>query len=221
MLWALGQPAAFAGLLAAFGMALVIRQLVIRLVDGSRVDSYQPYPETRGQWFEIRRDVDPFGVVAAAIGGVGWGRALLEPRRILTTLAGPVATVVASQGIFMLYRALDLPGLPLTLLTVADVLRGAPGTALQQFVLALAVGLLAFGVFALIPLPPLDGWALLTKLNERSRSTGFARARHWLQEQNIGVAILLACLLLPIINGMPPALYLLDLVTTPVLRAWA
>ena len=56
----------------------------------------------------------------------------------------------------------ELPPFTLVFLRVSDVLRGlfdAPIGA--QLLLGVAGGLLAFGLLALVPIPPLDGFGLL------------------------------------------------------------
>ncbi len=70
MLFALGRPVVFAGLLLAFLLAVVLRAFAVRftarglgLVD--RRESVAP---------RLREDVDPFGAVAVAVGGAGWAR---------------------------------------------------------------------------------------------------------------------------------------------------
>lgn len=212
MLWALGQPAALLGLAAAFLSGFVLRRTV------------HYFAEPRGaygsQWIEPRRDIDPFGAVAAAVGGTGWGRAAGERCRTWGIVAAPLLIIGVSLGLFGLYRALGFSTVPLSVDTGSDVLHGAPGTAKEQFVLALAVGLLAFGLLAFIPLPPLDGWRLLTVINKRP-SLSFQKMEYWLAEQNIGVAILLVFMLLPLVDGLPILLAILDVVITPVLRAWS
>jgi hypothetical protein len=134
-------------------------------------------------------------------------------------LAGPAAVLVASQVAFLAFRLAGDP-LLLQLHTASSVLHGVPGDAVSQLLLSIAVSLLCFGLLALVPLPPLDGWGLLARRAGPRPSPGFARAHHWLDEQNIGVVILLVGLIIPLIGG-PLFLFLLDVVTTPVFLAWS
>lgn len=207
MLWALGQPAALAGLLASFLAAMALRGGLHYLAAGR--------PGGMRWW-------DPFGAVGAALGGVGWGPQAVPPiqRRTGVLLAGPALMVVAGLLVLAAYRGLGMNQLALELYTGVDVLRGIPGPAADQFVLSLGVGLVGNGFLALVPLPPLDGWGLLTRLVRRP-GLGFQKAQYWLDEQNIGVAILLGGLLLPLIRGVPLVLYLLDFLLTPIIRAFS
>jgi Zn-dependent protease len=222
LLFALGQPVTFAGLLLAFVLALVLRALAIRTV--ARRLRMADGPITPS----LREDVDPFGAVAAAVGGAGWGRVVDvdevprgfgRGRTAWIFLAGPLVTLVASQLVFLAYALLYPASFQLAVYRVSDVLRGrfdAPPAA--QFVLALAVGLLAFGLLALIPVPPLDGFGLLWTAH-RHPGRGLQGYRLWFEHKNLGVVVLLACCFFPL--SSPFLLLPLDLIGTVVLRLWA
>lgn len=231
MLWALAQPASAAGLLIAFLLGLWLRAFAQRVV-ARRVDLLPRYTPLLPH---PRRDIDPFGAVAAVLGGTGWGKqwGADEPygsasyrsgkgRLVAVLLAGPVATLVASQILLAIYRVIFTDArFFLVLYLPSDVLRGVPlPTAAQQFVLSIAVGLFCFGVLALIPVPPLDGFGLLW-LSLRRPSQQAQKMRHWLADNNLGIVILLIFLVLPLGFRVPLVLLIFDLVGTPVLRAWA
>lgn len=222
MLWAIGQPAGFAGLLVAFLAGLALRAVAIRLTCralGLAVGraSMLPHP---------RRDIDPFGAVAAALGGTGWGHGVdadelprHRGRRALVYAAGPVVTLLAAQLAFAGYRAAYPEGrFALLINQPSDVLRGALApSAGAQLLLSVAVGLLCFGLLALVPLPPLDGFGLLWTAMRRPTPAGL-RVRHWLADNNVGVAALLVLLIFPF--GAPLLHLLFDLVGTPLMRMW-
>ena len=74
MLWALAQPAAAVGLLGAFllgaillgvGLRVMAQRLTARGLGLGAGGSVRP---------RVRRDLDPFGALAAVFGGTGWGR---------------------------------------------------------------------------------------------------------------------------------------------------
>jgi hypothetical protein len=221
LLFALGQPVTFAGLLIAFLLGLLLRAVAIRLfarrlrmADGP----ITPRP---------REDIDPFGAVAAAIGGAGWGkvidvdevpRGFGRGRAALIFAAGPLVTLIAAQIFFLLYAVLYPGSGELSVYRVSDVLRGQfSSSAGSELLLAIAVGLLAFGLLALIPLPPLDGFGLLWSAQRRP-GPGMQGYRLWFEQKNLGVVILLACCFFPL--SYPILLVPLDLIGTVFLRLW-
>ena len=221
MLFALGEPFVVLGLLLSFLLALVLRAVAIRFAARSLglVDRREPLAP------RLREDIDPFGAVAAAVGGPGWGRTIDvdevprfrgRGRAALVFLAGPVVLLLAAQVALLAFRLL-YPG-SLGLLQVSDILRGlfeAPIGA--QVLLGLAGGLLAFGLLALLPVPPLDGFGLLWSA-QRAPGRGMQGYRLWFQEKNLGVVILLACCFFPL--SYPLILLPVDLVGTVFLRLW-
>ncbi|GAB1692965.1 hypothetical protein [Krasilnikovia sp. M28-CT-15] len=225
MLFALGQPVAFAGLLLAFVLGLLLRALAIRITARALGLSAPREPVAP----RPREDIDPFGAVAAAVGGVGWGKILDvdevprfrgRGRAAAIFAVGPVTVLVAAQLVLLAFRLLfpDAFGY-LDNLYPSDVLHGqidAPYA--EQFVLAAAVGLLAFGLLALLPMPPLDGFGLLWSAYQQP-GHGMQWYRMWFEHKNVGVVILVACSFLP--PGAPLLLLPIDLVGTLVLRLWA
>jgi hypothetical protein len=221
VIYAILQPAALLGMLAAFLLGLSVRAtfqvwLAARLLR-YRVGSPAPNP---------RRDVDPFGAIAAVLGGTGWGRAAPLPetygfagpsgKRVAVLLAGPLPVIALGLAVLLGYRA-GYPSGILDYLYPSDVLRGVSGPVAQQFLVTLGVGLLCFGVLALVPLPPLDGWFLMWQAIRRP-GEGAQKARFWLEERNIGVLILLVAVSFPIGTPVPLALMLLDLLVHPLMR---
>jgi hypothetical protein len=74
----------------------------------------------------------------------------------------------------------------------------------------------------LVPLPPLDGWSVLARRMGSRPSPGFAKAAHWLDDNHIGVVILLIGLALPIGGGATAVLlFLFDLISYPIFALWA
>ena len=224
MIFALAQPASLAGLLLAFVVALASRAVVQRLLARRllRVPLDRPL-------FSIKRDADIFGVVGAIFGGTGWGHPAPVPdhysgrrphdagRRALVLLAGPLVPIVLASAVLALYVSLGRPYLAFASpLTTLGGLPAAP--YLDQFLLSLGIGLLSFGLLDLVPLPPLDGWGLL-RLAVRQEGPGMQRARHWLEEQNVGTAILVVGML-PIFGGRGLWVVVLDALATPLLLPW-
>ena len=157
-----------------------------------------------------RRHFDAFGVVAALIAGVGWGKPVpFDERRIgrgrylLVLAVGPLSQVVLA--------AAALAG--------AALLTDDSGTATP-----LAVELLIFfalvnaasAVLALTPLPPLEGNRVLWAL--APATGGWQRARYYSEEQNYGQAALIV-LLLPIFSGVGLLMRLVYAVSAPLVDA--
>jgi hypothetical protein len=222
VLFALGHPVALVGLLAAFLIGLVLRALAIRLSSrwlrlSHARDSVAP---------RLREDIDPFGAVAAAIGGTGWGKAIDvdevprfagRGRAAAVFASGPIVTILAAQVVFLAY-ALLFPSSSVVGVGVSDVLLGRiDGPALDVIVLSLAVGLLAFGLLALIPIPPLDGFGILWSAMRRP-GPGMQGYRLWFETKNIGAVVLLVCCFFPL--GSPLLLWPLDLIGTLFIRLW-
>jgi hypothetical protein len=128
------------------------------------------------------------GQPAAAI---GLGGAFLLGLVLRTCGQVLCARAVGARAAFAARDQVDPVG------AVAVVLRGvvAPSLA-EQVVLSVVVGLVCFGLVALVPVPPTDGFRLLR------------------------LASFLLLLVVPV-AGSPPLLVALDLVGTPLVRAWS
>jgi hypothetical protein len=224
VLFALGQPAAFAGLLLAFLLGIALRATAVRVT--SRILGLTARHASLA--VRPREDVDPFGAVAAALGGTGWARTheldglprLRGRGRAAAVIAsGPLTVLVASQIAFGVYFALYPATGALELYRPSDVLLGAVEVDyLAQFLLSIAGGLLGFAVLAIIPLPPLDGFALLWMAFRRP-GAALLWMRLWFGEKNIGVAVLLLFVLFP--QGYPLVHVLIDAIGTPLMRVWS
>jgi Zn-dependent protease len=220
VLFALGQPAAFAGLVIAFLLAVAVRAICLRLVLRWVGNTFTRVPLLP----HPRRDLDPFGAVAAALGGTGWGHGVDDPprergRQAIVYAVGPlVGLLLGELGLFVYTLVYPDYASALLINAPSDVLRGAVApTAGAQMLLSVAVGLLCFGLLALVPLPPLDGWGLLWASMRRPTAGGL-RARHWLVDNNLGVVALLVLLIFPF--GAPLLHWLFDLVGGPLMRMW-
>lgn len=218
MLYALGDPVSFVLLVLAFVVCVTFVGWTTATLAARR--------GAPGLWQEgrtrpdPRRQVDPFGAVAAAISGLGWARPVeLPPRRTgrpaaLVLLAGPLLLLAAGLGALAAFGAAVAP------------LGGASAQFLQQGIALDALGERAWlltalmatyvGALSLVPLPPLPGGQLLFAL--APRSPGWQKAEYQLVERNIGTAVLLALLVIPL--GSPQALLpnVLDTVLSPLVR---
>jgi Zn-dependent protease len=205
VLYALDDPVSLLVLVASFLVAVTVHGWVQALV-ATRAGDRRPAAEGRTRP-DPRRHVDPFGAVGAAIAGVGWAKPVDPPDRrrrgalVAVLLSGAVANLVVGFAALVAFR---LAG------------GAAIGTSVQELQYGVDAGLdivlralLLFGLMnvfvgllSLVPLPPLDGGRLLFAL--APRTPGWQKAEYHLDERNLGVAVLLALLLIPL--GGPQAL---------------
>ncbi|GGK37034.1 hypothetical protein GCM10010124_32100 [Pilimelia terevasa] len=214
MLFALGDPASFVGLLLGFLAALFARAWAVRAARSALRLPRAPRPT-------LRSVVDPFGAVAAAVAGTGWGRhADLDLR---ATRGRRVAVVAAGLCAPLLLGLLVLVGLRLAYgggagpvgATLLHGFRTGLGPAADAGA-GLAVALLCFSLLNLLPLPPLDGFSLLWVAMRRPGAHA-ARIRHTLVEQNVGPLILMILSFFPI--GGPYLLLPAELLASLLLLA--
>jgi Zn-dependent protease len=220
-LFALGEPVAFAALVVAFLLGLVLRAVAIRLTArglgiADRHESIIP---------RLREDIDPFGAVAAAVGGMGWGKMISvdevprhrgRARAAAVFAAGPLTCIVVAEILLGVYVLL-FPDNLLAYYHPADVFYGINVPAGETALLAFAVGLLLFGLLALIPIPPLDGFGILYYALRRP-GAGMQWMRLWFEDKNVGVLVLLALCLFPL--GSPFLLQILDTLGLLFIRIW-
>ena len=218
MLYALGDPISFVVLVLSFLVAVTVHGWTQAVV-ASRTGDRRPAALGRTRP-DPRRHVDPFGAVAAAIAGVGWAKPVELPDRrhrgplVAVLLSGAVANLVLGLAVLLGYR---LAGGRVTGTTVQLLQFGVGpglGDLLLRVLLMLGLMNVFVGLLSLVPLPPLDGGRLLFALGPRT--AGWQKAEYQLDERNIGIAVLLALLLIPL--GGPQALLpvLLDTVLGPV-----
>jgi Zn-dependent protease len=125
----------------------------------------------RRMTLDPRRNIDPFGAAAMLVAGFGWGKPVqLDPvylrdtrRRAAVAAAGPIAHLVVA-AIFVLALRVELTGAAidargfdtLAQFTLEGVLFGV---LLQGFLVNIALF-----VFNALPLPGLDGYAVVRSL---------------------------------------------------------
>lgn len=221
MLYSIADPAAFAGLLISFLLGLALRVIAGRLAGRAlRVEH-----RSGGLLPNARADIDPFGAVSALV-ATGWGKPVHveelprwagRGRVLVAVLARPLTPLLVGLVGLTGYR-LAYPYAPLSATATAMQFGYWTPSPLAQFLLSLSAGLISFGLLALIPLPPLDGWALL-RLCVRGTGTGWAWAHEWLVEKNLGVTILLIMAFFPF--GAPFLNLFIDLLSLPLLWIWA
>jgi hypothetical protein len=203
VLFALGRPPALIGLLLGF----IVGVTAVGATQARMMGNRHTVRGSGGARAWLGRFVDPFGAIAAALGGVGWavpvesGRFRRGPARarlIRTLLAAPVVHLaLAALG------AAALAGLGhlavLGLIDTRPVLHGAYGGPLLDLtLLGFIVANLTMGLLHVIPLPPLAAGRILFLL--APETPAWQRARYQLEDNNWGVGILLA-LSLPLLSS--------------------
>lgn len=218
MLYSLGDPFSLLLLLIGAVLAVTLQGVTHAWVAG-RVGDSRPAREGRTK-LDPRNHLDPFGAVAALIAGIGWTKPLDPPERSskatvsAVLLSGPLVNIALGLGLLVAYSfagGVALGGRGVVVFLQDGFIAGNAGV---RALFLIGLSMLFFGALALVPLPPLPGGRLLFAL--APNSAGWQKARYQLIERNIGVAILLALLLIPL--GGPRALLpvLLDTVLGPL-----
>jgi Zn-dependent protease len=220
VLYALGDPISLVLLLVSFLVAVTVHGAA-SAVAAARVGERAPAAEGRRS-LRPDRHVDPFGALGAAIAGVGWAKPVVVPLRrgrrgpwVASLLAGPVATLLVGLAALGGYRAAG--GAPLRGGLFTALQSGVSGDLGLRALFLLGLSCLFVGVLSLVPLPPLNGGQLLFGL--APGTPGWRKAEYQLVERNIGVAVLLALLLIPLAGRTALVPTLLDIVVSPIATA--
>lgn len=110
------------------------------------------------------KHIDPFGFICIALLGVGWGRPVMVDDRnfkdrakgtMLTSLAGPVANILLALLLTLVLKVLIMVG-------AVDLVATSKMVEILVSMLLLTIQFnVIFGIFNMIPLPPLDGSKVL------------------------------------------------------------
>lgn len=224
MLYALRHPLALIALLVGFLVGVVAHGTAQSLVAGRLGE---PFLGGGGRSrLDPRRHLDPFGAIAAALAGPGWGtspeldrlRMRTPGRYAAAVLAGPLANLLLAAAGIGGYLLAGGAGFLLDGPVVAAGVRGSllAGSPVQTAALLFGLENLAMGLLSLVPLPPLDGGRVLFALGPRS--AGWQRAEYVLREQNWGILAVLALLVIPLAGALPPLLFVVDQVGSLLLH---
>ena len=217
MLYALRDPLSLLILLASFVVAVTLHGWVQSLV-ARRAGDRAVVAERRTRP-DPRRHLDPFGAVSAAIAGIGWAKPVDPPDRrrraalVRVLLSGPLANLVVGLGALAALGAVSgIRGVTAPSLVLQN---GAGVPIAERLLLLFGLANLMTGLLSLVPIPPLSGGRLLFGL--APRTPGWQKAEYQLDERNLGIAVLLALLLIPL--GGPQALLplLLDTIAAPLI----
>jgi Zn-dependent protease len=156
-----------------------------------------------------RRFLDPLGVIAVFVALVGWGRRVpVQPNRISTTgqrvihaLGGPAANLVVAIVLGFLWRMLTGLGLGSTFELSPSLL----GAALYAIVFLN----LSIFAFQLLPIPGLDGWAVIEAIFRNRNPRFFFQVNS--RRQQIWIGCIVVVFLFQLFQGAS----LLSVVMTP------
>ena len=231
MLYALRYPFSFGVLVVTFVVGVTARGLAQRLVSGERRPAWVRANTQRKRSTWLKPYLDAYGCIAGALGGVGWGapidisdpRHRSRGRRVLQLLIGPVVLAGLGIGLLAILKAWSHPAVPV--LPLDQAVTGIAFATTHHFRYVVPFGqvalflagveLLAMGVFAIIPIPPLDGGKLLFSLVPRSGVWGKIRFR--LDEENWGLLLLLV-LGLPVLFRRLVLIQILGHLVDPLVR---
>ena len=110
------------------------------------------------------KHIDPIGFLCIVLCGVGWGRPVMVDDRnfknsrkgtMLTALAGPVSNLLLAVLLTLVLKILMMVGV------FDNIVANSIGTIFLQMFLYTIEFNIVFGIFNLIPLPPLDGSKVL------------------------------------------------------------
>lgn len=156
-----------------------------------------------------RRFLEPLGVIAVFVALVGWGRRVpVQPNRISTTgqrviheLGGPAANLIVAVVLGFLWRLLSAAGLGSSFELSPSLL----GAALYAIVFLN----LSIFAFQLLPIPGLDGWAVIEAIFRNRNPRFFFEVNS--RRQQIWVGCIVVLFLFQLFQGAS----LLNVVMTP------
>jgi Zn-dependent protease len=156
-----------------------------------------------------RRFLDPLGVIAVFVALVGWGRRVpVQPNRISTPaqhviheLGGPVANLVVAIVLGLLWQVLSRMGM-------ASSLQLSPALLGAAIYVIVFLNLSIFA-FQLLPIPGLDGWAVIEAIFRNRNARFFYQVNS--RRQQIWVGCIVVIFLFQLFQGAS----LLSIVMTP------
>ncbi|HKB33416.1 MAG TPA: site-2 protease family protein [Candidatus Dormibacteraeota bacterium] len=156
-----------------------------------------------------RRFLDPLGVIAVFVALVGWGRRVpVQPNRISTPvqhviheLGGPAANLAVAIVLGLLWQFLRRLGLD-TALQLSPALLGAA-------IYVIVFLNLSMFAFQLLPIPGLDGWAVIEAIFRSRNARFFYNVNS--RRQQIWIGCIVVIFLFQLFQGAS----LLSIVMTP------
>lgn len=126
--------------------------------------------------------IDPIGFIAIVLVGVGWGKPVTVDDRnfkdsrkgmMLTSLAGPASNLLLAILVTIILKLLMIFGV------MNSIINSNTGNIILNMLLYVIQFNIVFGIFNLIPLPPLDGSKVLAYfLPQRARGFMYTLERY-------------------------------------------
>jgi Zn-dependent protease len=126
--------------------------------------------------------IDPIGFIAIVLVGVGWGKPVTVDDRnfkdsrkgmMLTSLAGPASNLLLAILVTIILKLLMVFGV------MNNIINSNTGNIILNMLLYVIQFNIVFGIFNLIPLPPLDGSKVLAYfLPQRARGFMYTLERY-------------------------------------------
>ncbi|EFC84325.1 hypothetical protein [Parafrankia sp. EUN1f] len=218
MLFQLAEPAALLGILLAFVIGVFVHDAA--QIFAARL-ARDPMPARSGRLTARlgTQRVSPFSWVGVLLGGAGWTEPIRmndvwRRRRFHVTaalLAGPLAYALLALAALGGTRGLT----ELVLMVQGDRVAEIFGASFAiELLMWMAYTFASMCILSLVPVPPADGGRILFLLGPQTE--GWRKAHYQLTERNIGVALLLAVVLLPVLFAGFPSV--LGQLTLPLLR---
>ncbi|HMO96496.1 MAG TPA: site-2 protease family protein [Tepidiformaceae bacterium] len=174
------------------------------------------------------KHLDPIGTTLLFVMGFGWAKPVMVnpwrlrigPRRghALVAFAGPasnfffaaLAAIPIRLGLIALGDDVARQGQGMTV--IEAVIRFGDGMDYAWLFLSFIIGLnILLGIFNLIPIPPLDGFRVLTGIVPREIARGLEQIAPW------GPGILMAFIALGFLTGRSPIIWVINLVYDDIL----
>lgn len=209
MLFVLNKPALLLGIIAALYLGVVLGSCATVLVAKLLGD---PMGQRQGKLsLNPVKHVQIYSAVSMVLAGYGWAEQVplndrWRARRfhvIASVLARPITYALLSLGAVAGSSAISVRTYLISVDRIPEAAAGGPGhNFAAELLLMMSLVFASLCVISLIPLPPTDLGRVIFTLG--GNSIGWQKARYQLEERNIGLAVVLALLLLPIaFTGFP------------------
>ena len=209
MLFVLNKPALLLGIIAALYLGVVLGSCATVLVAKLLGD---PMGQRQGKLsLNPVKHVQIYSAVSMVLAGYGWAEQVplndrWRARRfhvVASVLARPITYAILSLGAVAGSSAISVRTYGVVTDRIPEAVAGTTGhNFAAELLLQMGLVFAALCVISLIPLPPTDLGRVIFTLG--GNSIGWQKARYQLEERNIGLAVVLALLLLPIaFTGFP------------------